>query len=403
MEIFDVAIIGGGPAGSSCAAFCALAGLHTLVLERERFPREKVCGDCLNPSCWPVLDRLALAPRVLDLAHSKLTSVEFIAIDGHKVIVHLPTGDDCEISVKRSLFDDLLLKRARELGARVREEITVTALSKSGAGKTRSHRPMARPDLDAPRVRGCNAVQPRWKIATTSGETFFAQVLIGADGRNSTVARLRNLLPRPARERVALQAHIPRPRNFDSRIVLQFLREGYSGQAPVNETELNLCLVGRPPTISRLRQWAQRQFEIPVNQPWRTITPLTRAPVPCAYENLLFIGDAARVVEPFTGEGIYYALRSGELAAGAVAKIIRGEDRQVALRDFARASAEMYRGRLWINRLARAAVLSPRIASGFVRAARIKPAILRLLTRKIVALENDAIRMTNDESMTKPE
>src|SRR5438045_5365463 len=86
MEIFDVAIVGGGPAGSSCAAFCALSGLHTLVLERERFPREKVCGDCLNPSCWPVLERLGLTQRVWDLRHSKLTSVEFIAIDGNKVI-----------------------------------------------------------------------------------------------------------------------------------------------------------------------------------------------------------------------------------------------------------------------------------------------------------------------------
>jgi flavin-dependent dehydrogenase len=167
--------------------------------------------------------------------------------------------------------------------------------------------------------------------------------------------------------------------------VLQFLREGYSGQAPVNETELNLCLVGRPPTISRLRQWAQRHFEIAANQPWRTITPLTRSPVPCAHENLLFIGDAARVVEPFTGEGIYYALRSGELAAGAVAKIITGEDRQLALREFARVSAEMYRGRLWINRLARAAVLSPRVGSFFVHAGQINPLILKLLTAKIVS------------------
>lgn len=357
MEIFDVAIIGGGPAGSSCAGFCALAGLQTLVLERERFPREKVCGDCLNPSCWSVLERLALAPRVLDLPHSKLTSVEFIAIDGHKVTVDLPTEGDCEISVKRSLFDDLLLKQARELGAQVFGETTVTAL----------------------------AHQEGWKIATATGESFRARTLIGADGRNSTVARLRNLLPRPARERVALQAHIPLPRNFGSRVVLQFLREGYSGQAPVNESELNLCLVGRPPTISRLRQWAQRQFEIPANQPWRTITPLTRASVPCAHQNLLFIGDATRVVEPFTGEGIYYALRSGELAAETVAKIIRGEDRQLALHDFARASAEMYRGRLWINRLARDAVLSPRIGSLFVHAARIDRSMLKFLTAKIVS------------------
>jgi flavin-dependent dehydrogenase len=398
MEKFDVAIVGGGPAGSSCAAFCALAGLRTLILERERFPREKVCGDCLNPSCWPVLGRLGLTQRVWDLPHSKLTSVEFIAIGGHKVIVDLPPGEDCELSIKRSLFDDLLLERACELGVHVREETTVATLSHSSAVKASSHgfaagriRPVCgpgtRPVLDAPQRRGCNALQPGWKIETTSGESFLAQVLVGADGRNSTVARLRNLLPRPARERVALQAHIPLPRNFGKRIVLQFLREGYSGQAPVNETELNLCLVGRPPTISRLRQWAQRHFEIPADQPWRTITPLTRAPVPCAHENLLFIGDAARVVEPFTGEGIYYALRSGELAAGAIAKIISGKDRQLALREFARAAAEMYRGRLWINRLARASVLSPRVGSLFVRAARINPSILKLLTAKIVSLK----------------
>jgi flavin-dependent dehydrogenase len=373
MEIFDVAIVGGGPAGSSCAAFCVLAGLRTLVLEREKFPREKVCGDCLNPSCWPVLERLSLAQRVRDLPHSKLASVEFIAIDGRKAIVDLPTGDDCELSVKRSLFDDLLLRRARELRAHVREGTTVTALNCS-------HGPVARPGRDAPQRRGYSG---DWRIETATGERFSARTLVGADGRNSTVARLCNLLPRPARERVALQAHIPLPRNFGRRVVLQFLPEGYSGQAPVNETELNLCLVGTPPTISRLRRWAERYFEITSDQPWRTITPLTRSPVSCAHENLFFLGDAARVVEPFTGEGIYYAMRSGELAAIAISKIIRGEDQQATLREFARAYAEMYRGRLWINRLARAAVLSPRIASLLLRFGPLNPAIMRLMTKKI--------------------
>jgi len=359
MEIFDVAIVGGGPAGSSCAAFCARGGLRTLVLERERFPREKVCGDCLNPSCWPVLQRLSLAQRVRDLPHYKLDSVEFIAIGGRNVIVDLPTGDDCELSVKRSLFDALLLKHARELGAHVREETTVTAL----------------------------AHDENWKIETAGGENFSARILIGADGRNSTVARLCNLLPPPARERVALQAHIALPQNFGGRVVLQFLPEGYSGQAPVNETELNLCLVGTPPTISRLRKWAEGHFEITANQSWRTITPLTRSPVPCAHENVLFIGDAARVVEPFTGEGIYYAMQSGELAAIAISKIMRGEDQQATLREFAGACAEMYRGRLWINRLARMAVLWPRAGSLFVRAAQIQPAIMSLFTQKIVSPE----------------
>ena len=354
MEIFDVAIVGAGPAGSTCAAFCALAGLHTVVLEREKFPREKVCGDCLNPSAWPVFERLEIARRVLDLPHSKLSSVEFIAIGGQKVSIDLPSGNDCEISVKRSCFDDLLRRRAREVGAVVWEETIVTALK-------------------------CNG---QWKIITTGKQDFHARVLIAADGRNSSVARLRNLLPRPTRERVALQAHVPLPRNFGKRVVLQFLPEGYCGQAPVNDGQLNLCLVGTPPTISALRQWAQGCFAIPAAQPWRSITPLTRAPVPCAHENLLFIGDAARVVEPFTGEGIYYALRSGELAADSVAKIIRGNDRKLVLREFAHACSQMYRGRLWINRLARAAVLWPRLASFLIRAARVEP-VFRALTKRI--------------------
>jgi menaquinone-9 beta-reductase len=359
MQIFDVAIVGAGPAGSSCATFCALAGLQTLVLDREKFPREKVCGDCLNPSCWPVLERLGVAERTRQLSHSRLDRVEFVSVDGRKVILDLPTAEDCEIAVKRSLFDDLLLERARDCGAHICEETILTELHHNGT----------------------------WKIKTAGGEDYSARVLVGADGRNSTVARLRNLLPHPERERVALQAHVPLPTNFGRRVVLQFLPEGYSGQAPVNDTELNLCLVGTPPTISKLRKWAEGQFGLAADQPWRTITPLTRASVPCAHENLLFIGDAARVVEPFTGEGIYYALRSGELAALAISKLIRGENQQSALRQFVRAQGEMYRGRLWINRLARAAVVAPRIGSFFVRAARFNPSILRLLTAKIVSPE----------------
>jgi menaquinone-9 beta-reductase len=316
-----------------------------------------VCGDCLNPSCWPVLKRLDLAQQVWDLPHSKLSSVTFIAIDGHEVILDLPSVTDCEISVKRSLFDDLLLRRARELGANVHEQTTVTGLTENGD----------------------------WKIETASGQNFHARMLIGADGRNSTIAHLCNLLPRPARERVALQAHIPLPRDFGSRIVLQFLPEGYSGQAPVNENQLNLCIVGTPPTISTLRKWAERQFVLPANQAWRTITPLTRSPVASAHENLFFIGDAARVVEPFTGEGIYYAMRSGELVANAIARLLHGDDRNLVLGEFRRAYAQMYSGRLWINRLARAAVLRPQLGSFFVQTARVSPAILKLLTAKIVS------------------
>src|SRR5438270_12794399 len=130
METFDVAIVGGGPAGSSCGAFCAAAGLRTVVLEREKFPREKVCGDCLNPSSWPLLRRLEMAKRVRQLPHGILHSVEFIAIRRRNIVVGLPSGEESEIALKRSFFDAPLLRRASELGAHLCEATTVSALAK---------------------------------------------------------------------------------------------------------------------------------------------------------------------------------------------------------------------------------------------------------------------------------
>jgi flavin-dependent dehydrogenase len=300
----------------------------------------------------------------LSFPHGVLNTVEFIAISGQKARVRLPAGHEKEIAIKRSVFDDLLLSRARELGAEVHEESIVTALIRTASAN--------------PRANGFAT----WRIDIVN-QMFAARFLVGADGRNSTVARLRNLLPRLERERIALQAHIPLPKNFGERVVLQFLPEGYSGQAPVSDDELNLCLVGKPPTISSLKTWAENEFKIPPDQVWRTITPLTRDAVAPAHGNLLFIGDAARVVEPFTGEGIYYALRSGELAANAIVKISRGENPELTLREFAGAHASMYRGRLWINRLARAAVLSPRFASALLRVPAVGATILRMLTNQI--------------------
>src|SRR3954468_22899965 len=357
--MFDVAIVGGGPAGSSTAAFCAMAGLRTLILERKQFPRKKVCGDCVNPACWPILRRLNLADRVRSLPHGKLEQVEFLGIGGRRLEIDLPGGDEGEIAVKRSLFDELLLNRAIELGTEVVQMATVTALSP--------------PD---PRTE-------HWKICA-GDKNFTARILVAADGRNSSVARLCGLLPPSTRERIALQTHIPLPTGFGNHVILEFRPEGYSGQAPVNGEELNLCLVSVPKKMAGLRQWAERRFAIAPGHSWRTITPLTRAPIRPGHSMLFLVGDAARVVEPFTGEGIYYALGSAELAAKAIVLQRSGGDSEDVATAYSASHAQLYRGRLWINRLARAAVLSPRAASTFLNVARLQPWMLRLLTTKIV-------------------
>ena len=290
------------------------------------------------------------------LPHAVLDRVEFIGIDGGVLAVSLSTGLE---TIKRSLFDQLIMTRARELGAMIRDGTTVTALS-------------------AP-----NSATSNWTI-TCAGKTFESRVLVAADGRNSTVARLCDLLPRNMKERIALQTHLPLPHDFGNRVVLQFLREGYSGQAPLAEGELNLCLVSVPAKMPGLRHWAEARFGISPDHAWRTITPLTRAPIAAIHQSLFLVGDAARVVEPFTGEGIYYALASGELAANAIISQHNGRNKAEVATAFAAAHAKLYHGRLWINRLARAAVLSPLVASALLKVVRFQPALMRILTAKIV-------------------
>src|SRR6185295_5574880 len=229
-------------------------------------------------SCWPVLRRLEVEHRVRELPHGKLRTVEFIAINRQSVAITLP--EDAEIAVRRSLFDELLMSRARELGAQIFEQTTVTELS----------------------------LTSNWLVRAGT-DNFESRILVAADGRNSTVARLRNLLPHTGRERVALQTHIPLPRNFGERVVLQFLPEGYSGQAPTGNGELNVCLVGNPHSITNLKTWAEKEFGIERDHSWRTITPLPRRALSSTEDKLFLVGDVARVVEPFTGEGIFYALR----------------------------------------------------------------------------------------------
>ncbi|HEY5035687.1 MAG TPA: NAD(P)/FAD-dependent oxidoreductase [Chthoniobacterales bacterium] len=346
--MWDVAIVGSGPAGATCAAFCARAGLKTLVIERAIFPREKVCGDCLNPTCWPVLERLGVTAEVRAAPHGKLSEVEFIGIDGRSVVAPLPLGENAEIAIKRSLLDNILLHRARSLGVEVREGETLTLVRRE---------------------------KEMWNFGTNNFAEQ-AKILVAADGRNSTVARLCDLMPRKGRDRVALQTHIPLPQAFGSRIVLQLLREGYSGQAPVDDNCLNLCLVSRPNELPAIKRWAEHEFSIATDHNWRTIAPLARSALPAQQPGLFLIGDAARVVEPFTGEGIFYALRSGELAAHA---IVAGDHEHYSI-----VHRQLYAGRLWINRLARAAVEHPRLTTFLLRHLPNEQRMLQLLTAKVV-------------------
>ncbi len=362
--IWDVIIVGAGPAGSACAGFCAQAGLKTIVLERAEFPREKVCGDCLNPSCWPVLDRLGASEEVLELPHSKLGMVEISTISGKTFRYATKPKGRGQIAVPRSGLDMVLARRAAALGAEVRFGAVINGVDKVSGPESK--------------------VKNLWQVRT-GADTYLGKNLVAADGRNSATGRFVGSVPPIARERVALQTHIPAPPGFGEKVSLHLLPEGYYGMASVGNGKVNLCMVGRQKDLAGLRAFAKEQFQIPEGTEWRSVAPLSRpegVPLVLRHENpkangLVMIGDAARVVEPFTGEGTYYAMATGELAAKYFMK-------EISEAGFLKAYKNLYARRLWINRLAKLAVLYPKTASKIIDAMSPLPLALRILTAQVV-------------------
>lgn len=307
--------------------------------------------------------------RELPLARCR--RVEFHHAGARPQVVDFPPTAPPEIVVQRRDFDALLLDNARGAGAEIRQNEAVSSVAREADG---------------------------WRVCTSRGE-IYARQLIAADGRNSVVARSLGLLPRRGRDRVGWQKHLPLPGSLRETIAMFFLPSGYGGLADCGGGWANLCLVAHPDKIRQLSSEVVRHFDLEGGDmaeaatasskkaegmdSWQTITPIRRAPARIVAGDRLFLaGDVARVVEPFTGEGIYYAVRSGLLAGeGAVRELATADS---GVRWYREKHGQLYRGRLWINQLSRWAGEHSALTARLLGWPGVGRYVLPVLTRKVI-------------------
>jgi flavin-dependent dehydrogenase len=355
MSSHDVIIVGAGPAGSIAALVLARTGHRVALLDRASFPRAKVCGNCINPAAWNIWQHLGLEKSFEALPHQELAGFT-LQCEGRTIYrqnFHPPKRGPR--AVARDLFDDWLRREAEAAGAEFFPDTTVTGVDFNGS------------------------------VQTSRGD-FLGKLIFGADGRNSMVARQSGLMPPPRRcHRVAWQASVPAPPDLDDHVHMYLFEEGYFGYCRYSATHAVLSMVLDSRRIQDPFPLVRCYFPHFEKQNWLRMNPITRAPARTGSGRVWLLGDAARVVEPFTGEGIFFALSTGVLAAEAAQVGLARNNLRAALGAYRRSHWQLYARRVWINALARWSLTTPANTMHLLRKMERLPGLITFLSHRIHA------------------
>jgi flavin-dependent dehydrogenase len=372
----DVLIAGAGPAGSIAALRLARAGARVLLVDRARFPRDKLCGDTLNPGAMRLLDRVGLRARV-EAASRPLDGMLLTGNGGVQVRGTYGRGLFAR-ALTRRVLDQLLLDAAIAAGAQFQDGVRVDG-------------PMVEEIGGRPTVRG--AVLCRTGPAA-SRLRVPARVTIAADGRRSTLAFALGLASHPpAPRRWAVGAYFEGLAGLDTVGEMHVRGPHYIGVSPIGGEGLaNICLVtpDRDGFADPARLLERHIAADPVLGPRaagirRVTAPSILGPLAvdartAGVSGLLLAGDAAGFVDPMTGDGLRFAIRGAELAADVALAAL--EDPTIdAVGRLAEARTRAFGTKYGVNRLLRRLVGTPRRVSVMAISARVAPGLLRQMIR----------------------
>jgi flavin-dependent dehydrogenase len=359
----EVLVVGGGPAGASTASALAREGVDVLVLDKAKFPRDKVCAEYLSPQASRILSDMGVLAKVDASGPAHLRGMRVSAPNGEVAVGEFASNHgfsgfrDTGLAIRRTILDEIVLRGAEAAGARVEESTRVTDLIRDAGG----------------RVTGVSVMRSDGEI-----QSLRARYVVGADGLRSVVGRRLDLV-RTSRiwpRRIAFVAHYRNVAGVSDIGELHVDYGGYFGLVDVGGGKINVAVVvpqsraqqlgddktgfferwiaSRPHLAERFAG-AERITPVRATGPFATVSRRPWAP------GAALVGDAADFFDPFTGEGIYSALRGGELLAPyLIEALARGEkDEKLVLSGYHRARKREFGGKWKLERIVGMAIAYP--------------------------------------------
>jgi len=381
----DVIVVGAGPGGSACATFLARTGLDVLLVDKASFPRDKTCGDAVSAQGVEILDQLGLGNRLRRIGF-KVPAVTIVSPGGHELRAGIPPADGLPrygIVVKRFELDEMVRKAAEAAGASFVDKVHVRGMEHtSGGGWT---------------IRGDRA-----------GTSFSAsgRIVVMAVGASLPLMRHLDLITSEPEYAFAARAYYEDVAGLDDALHIHFdgvPLPGYGWIFPVSETAANVgagyyrrgpCT---PPTAAAVLEAFLNHSPLAKRfRAARRLTPVKGFPIrtdfhrsKCLADDLLVVGEAAGLVNPFTGEGIDYALESARMAAHVVVKAFEeGDLSPASLSRYDRILRRRFQTLFRLTHLMRRVYMTPTLLDPLVMACAKWPDMTRLLISVLLSYES---------------